>query len=162
MHHSVGDLAEVLDNLGVFAMHPEELLALCPSGFRRVPISQGDEHYLSLQGFTANQTAYAHTHPDSEEWVIVLSGQGQALLADNPVPLERSLVIGRARRPTPSTASPEAPAAVATAAADTARTSGPPASCARTADSSSDQDEAAADRSSASCARLANCLRSAR
>ena len=96
MPHSVGDLAEVLDNLGVFSMHPEEVLALCPSGFRRVPITQGDEFYLSLQGFTANQPAYAHTHPDSEEWVVVLEGAGKALLADNPVPLEGSLVIGRA------------------------------------------------------------------
>ena len=93
MPHSVGDLAEVLDNLGVFSMHPEEVLALCPSGFRRVPITQGDEFYLSLQGFTANQPAYAHTHPDSEEWVVVLEGAGKALLADNPVPLEGSLVI---------------------------------------------------------------------
>jgi len=96
MPHSIGDLAEVLDNLGVFAMHPEEVLALCPSGFRRVPIIQGDEFYLSLQGFTANQTAYAHTHPDSEEWVVLLEGEGRALLADNPVPLRGSLVIGRA------------------------------------------------------------------
>jgi mannose-6-phosphate isomerase-like protein (cupin superfamily) len=96
MTHSVGDLAEVLDNLGVFAMHPEDLLALCPSGFRRVPIGQGEEFYLSLQGFTANQLAFAHTHPDSEEWVIVLRGEGQALLADTPVPMDRSLVIGRA------------------------------------------------------------------
>ena len=96
MTHSVGDLAEVLDNLGVFSMHPEEVLALCPSGFRRVPITQGDEFYLSLQGFTANQPAYAHTHPDSEEWVVVLEGAGKALLADNPVPLDGSLVIGRA------------------------------------------------------------------
>ena len=79
MTHSVGDLAEVLDNLGVFAMHPEDLLALCPSGFRRVPIGQGDEFYLSLQGFTAHQPAFAHTHPDSEEWVVVLRGEGQAL-----------------------------------------------------------------------------------
>ena len=98
MTHSVGDLAEVLDNLGVFSMHPEEVLALCPSGFRRVPITQGDEFYLSLQGFTANQPAYAHTHPDSEEWVVVLEGAGKALLADNPVPLDGSLVIGRATR----------------------------------------------------------------
>jgi quercetin dioxygenase-like cupin family protein len=96
MPHSIGDLAEVLDNLGVFAMHPEEVLALCPSGFRRVPIIQGDEFYLSLQGFTANQPAYAHTHPDSEEWVVLLEGEGKALLADNPVPLKGSLVIGRA------------------------------------------------------------------
>ena len=91
MPHSVGDLAEVLDNLGVFSMHPEEVLALCPSGFRRVPITSGDEFYLSLQGFTAHQPAYAHTHPDSEEWVVVLEGSGKALLADNPVPLEGSL-----------------------------------------------------------------------
>ena len=96
MTHSVGDLAEVLDNLGVFAMHPEDLLALCPSGFRRVPIGQGDEFYLSLQGFTAKQPAFAHTHPDSEEWVVVLEGDGQALLADTPVPMDGSLVIGRA------------------------------------------------------------------
>ena len=84
MTHSVGDLAEVLDNLGVFSMHPEEVLALCPSGFRRVPITQGDEFYLSLQGFTANQPAYAHTHPDSEEWVVVLAGAGKALLRRQP------------------------------------------------------------------------------
>jgi hypothetical protein len=96
MSHSIGDLAEVLDNLGVFAMHPEEVLALCPSGFRRVPIGQGKEFYLSLQGFTANQPAFAHTHPDSEEWVVVLEGAGQALLADTPVPMDGSLVIGRA------------------------------------------------------------------
>ena len=96
MHHSVGDLAEVLDNLGVFAMHPHDLLATCPSGFRRVPISRGEEHYLSLQGFAPNQPAFAHTHPDSEEWVVVLEEEGKALLADNPVPLANSLVIGRA------------------------------------------------------------------
>jgi hypothetical protein len=96
MHHSVGDLAEVLDNLGVFAMQPADLLATCPSGFRRVPISQGDEHYLSLQGFAPNQIAFAHTHPDSEEWVVLLDGSGRALLAENPVPLEGRLVIGRA------------------------------------------------------------------
>lgn len=120
MTHSVGDLAEVLDNLGVFSMHPEEVLALCPSGFRRVPITQGDEFYLSLQGFTANQPAYAHTHPDSEEWVVVLEGAGKALLADNPVPLDGSLVIGRGRRPTRSIAPPAARAGVATAAAGTA------------------------------------------
>ena len=39
----------------------------CPSGFRRVPISTGSDYYLSLQGFAPQQTAYAHTHPDSEE-----------------------------------------------------------------------------------------------
>lgn len=53
--HQVGDLAEVLSNLGVFRMHPEDVLALCPSGFRRVPIHQGSDHYLSLQGFAPDQ-----------------------------------------------------------------------------------------------------------
>ena len=94
--HQVGDLAEVLTNLGVFTMHPEDVLALCPSGFRRVPINQGSDHYLSLQGFAPEQIAYAHTHPDSEEWVVVLRGSGEALLAENPVPLEQGVVIGRA------------------------------------------------------------------
>ena len=95
MHH-VGDLAEVLDNLDVFGMGADELIAPCPSGFRRVPISQGSDYYLSLQGFASNQIAYAHTHPDSEEWTIVLRGSGEALVAENPVPLAPGLIIGRA------------------------------------------------------------------
>ena len=94
--HHVGDLAEVLDNLGVFGMLAEDLVALCTSGFRRVPISQGSDYYLSIQGFTPDQIAYAHTHPDSEEWVIVLRGGGQALVAESPVPLGPGLIIGRA------------------------------------------------------------------
>jgi quercetin dioxygenase-like cupin family protein len=94
--HNIGDLAEVLDNLGVFGMLAGELVAPCPSGFRRVPISQGADYYLSIQGFAPNQIAYAHTHPDSEEWVIVLSGGGQALVADSPVALAPGLIIGRA------------------------------------------------------------------
>jgi quercetin dioxygenase-like cupin family protein len=94
--HNVGDLAEVLDNLGVFGLQPGDVIAPCPSGFRRVPIHQGEDSYLSLQGFAPNQTAYAHTHPDSEEWVVVLRGSGQALLAEAPVPLEQGLIIGRA------------------------------------------------------------------
>lgn len=94
--HDVGDLAEVLSNLGVFRMRPEDVIALCPSGFRRVPITHGADHYLSLQGFAADQIAYAHTHPDSEEWVVVLRGTGRALLAENPVPLGRGIIIGRA------------------------------------------------------------------
>ena len=65
MHHSVGDLAEVLDNLGVFRTAPQDLVELCSSGFRRVPISTGSDYYLSLQGFAPRQIAYAHTHPDS-------------------------------------------------------------------------------------------------
>ncbi len=94
--HHVGDLAEVLDNLGVFAMLASDLVAPCGSGFRRVPISQGSDSYLSIQGFTPNQIAYAHTHPDSEEWVMVLRGNGQALVAENPVALAAGLIIGRA------------------------------------------------------------------
>lgn len=94
--HQVGDLAEVLSNLGVFRMHSEDVIAPCPSGFRRVSISQGDDHYLSLQGFGPDQIAYPHTHPDSEEWVVVLRGAGRALLAETPVPLAEGLIIGRA------------------------------------------------------------------
>jgi hypothetical protein len=96
VRHNIGDLAEVLDNLGVFGMRAGELVAPCPSGFRRVPISQGADYYLSIQGFTPNQIAYAHTHPDSEEWVIVLAGGGQALVAESPVSLAPGLIIGRA------------------------------------------------------------------
>ena len=40
---TVGDLAEVLDNLGVFRAAPQSLVELCPSGFRRVPISTGSD-----------------------------------------------------------------------------------------------------------------------
>jgi hypothetical protein len=31
MHHSIGDLAEVLDNLGVFRAAPQDLVESCPS-----------------------------------------------------------------------------------------------------------------------------------
>ncbi len=92
---AVGDLAEVLDNLGVFRCFPDDLIATCPSGFRRVPISTGGQFYLSLQGFGPNQVAYAHTHPDSEEWVIVLKGSGEALFGGAPVPLSAGVVVGR-------------------------------------------------------------------
>jgi len=95
IERKIGDLSEVLDNLGVFRSSPEELVAICPSGFRRVPIAQGPGYYLSLQGFGADQVAFAHTHPDSEEWVIVLKGGGRALLAENPIPLKTGLMIGR-------------------------------------------------------------------
>ncbi|MGZ8567550.1 MAG: cupin domain-containing protein [Actinomycetota bacterium] len=96
MTHHIGDLAEVLENLDIFGTHPEDVIAPCPSGFRRVSISQGGDSYLSLQGFAPHQIAYAHTHPDSEEWVVVLAGSGQGLLAENPVPLAPGLIIGRA------------------------------------------------------------------
>lgn len=103
----IGNLDEVLDNLGVFRADPEELCLLCPSGFRRVPISQGREFYLSLQAFAPDQPAYAHTHPDSEEWVIVLRGRGEARL-EVPVPLETGTVLGRAAaRPHGFTSGPE-------------------------------------------------------
>ena len=85
----------MLNNLGVFRSSPEELIATCPSGFRRVPISQGEQYYLSLQGFASDQPAFAHTHPDSEEWVVVLKGGGEALLAENPIPLSGGVMIGR-------------------------------------------------------------------
>ena len=94
--HAIGDLAEVLDNMGVFGAAPHDLAELCPSGFRRVPISSGGDYYLSLQAFAPEQVAFAHTHPDSEEWVIVLKGGGRALLAENPIPLDSGVMIGRA------------------------------------------------------------------
>ena len=99
MHHSIGDLAEVLDNLGVFRAGPQDLLQLCPSGFRRVAISTGEDYYLSLQGFAPLQIAYAHTHPDSEEWMVVLGGSGEAHFGtDGPLPLRPGMVVGRAER----------------------------------------------------------------
>ena len=93
--HAIGDLAEVLDNLGVFGAAPTDLAELCPSGFRRIPISTGSDYYLSLQAFSPNQMAYAHTHPDSEEWVVVLGGSGHAKFGPTPVPLSSGVVVGR-------------------------------------------------------------------
>ncbi len=92
---AIGDLDEVLDNLGVFRCLPADLIATCPSGFRRVAISQGGDYYFSFQGFAPSQPAFAHTHPDSEEWTVVLSGSGRALVQENPIPLEPGVVIGR-------------------------------------------------------------------
>lgn len=80
----------------MFGLHPDDLIAPCRSGFRRVPIHQGDDSYLSLQGFAPDQIAYAHTHPDSEEWVVVMSGSGEALLSERPVSLTPGLILGRA------------------------------------------------------------------
>lgn len=93
--HAIGDLAEVLDNLGVFGADPADLAELCPSGFRRVPISTGPDYYVSLQAFGPGQIAYAHTHPDSEEWVVVLRGSGEARFGPTPVPLHAGVVVGR-------------------------------------------------------------------
>jgi len=98
VERTVGDLAEVLDNLGVFRCQPDDLLATCPSGFRRVPITQGSGFYISLQGFGPDQPAFQHTHPDSEEWVVVLKGSGRALFSDAPVDLVTGSVVGRGAR----------------------------------------------------------------
>lgn len=96
MHErGVGHLDEVLNNLGVFRAAAEELVLLCPSGFRRIPITQGMDFYLSIQALGPNQIAYAHTHPDSEEWTVVLSGEGEARI-HGPVPLQPGSVLGRA------------------------------------------------------------------
>jgi mannose-6-phosphate isomerase-like protein (cupin superfamily) len=91
----VGHLDEVLENLGVFRAAAEELVQLCPSGFRRIPISQGDEYYFSIQALAPEQTAFAHTHPDSEEWTIVLNGSGEALI-HGQIPIEPGSIVGRA------------------------------------------------------------------
>ena len=95
MTRAVGHLDEVLENLGVFRAAAEELAQLCPSGFRRIPISQGDEFYFSIQALAPDQVAYAHTHPDSEEWTVVLSGEGEARIHGS-VPLEPGSIVGRA------------------------------------------------------------------
>jgi quercetin dioxygenase-like cupin family protein len=94
-NRGVGHLDEVLNNLGVFRSAAEELVLLCPSGFRRVPISQGTEFYFSIQALGPDQVAFAHTHPDSEEWTVVLSGRGEALVQE-PIPLSPGTVLGRA------------------------------------------------------------------
>ncbi|HEX2031654.1 MAG TPA: cupin domain-containing protein [Actinomycetota bacterium] len=91
----VGHLDEVLNNLGVFGAAADELVLLCPSGFRRVPISQGAGFYFSIQALAPNQVAFAHTHPDSEEWTVVLRGSGEALI-QRPVPLGPGTIVGRA------------------------------------------------------------------
>ena len=95
MSRGVGHLDEVLENLGVFTATAEELVQLCPSGFRRIPISQGDEYYFSIQALAPDQVAYAHTHPDSEEWTIVLGGAGEALIHGN-LPIGPGSRVGRA------------------------------------------------------------------
>ncbi|MGH2724392.1 MAG: cupin domain-containing protein [Actinomycetota bacterium] len=91
----VGHLDEVLNNLGVFGALADDLVLLCPSGFRRVPISQGPGFYFSIQALAPDQIAYAHTHPDSEEWSVVLRGRGEARI-HGTVPLEQGAILGRA------------------------------------------------------------------
>jgi quercetin dioxygenase-like cupin family protein len=91
----VGHLDEVLENLGAFRADPEDLIQACPSGFRRIPISQGPDFYISLQALGPDQIAYAHTHPDSEEWTVVLRGTGEARI-HVAVPLSPGDIVGRA------------------------------------------------------------------
>jgi mannose-6-phosphate isomerase-like protein (cupin superfamily) len=91
----IGHLDEVLGNLGVFRALSADLVQLCPSGFRRVPISQGPGYYFSIQALGPDQIAYAHTHPDSEEWTVVLEGTGEASI-QGPVPLQEGTILGRA------------------------------------------------------------------
>jgi mannose-6-phosphate isomerase-like protein (cupin superfamily) len=91
----IGHLDEVLGNLGVFRALSGELVQLCSSGFRRVPISQGPGYYFSIQALSPDQIAYAHTHPDSEEWTVVLEGTGEASIR-GAVPLQRGAILGRA------------------------------------------------------------------
>jgi hypothetical protein len=91
----IGHLDEVLGNLGVFRAMADDLVQLCPSGFRRIPISQGDEFYFSIQALGPDQIAYAHTHPDSEEWTIVIRGDGHARI-HGELPLEAGSILGRA------------------------------------------------------------------
>ena len=91
----VGHLDEVLENLGVFRAAAGELVQLCPSGFRRIPISQREEFYFSIQALAPEQVAFAHTHPDSEEWTIVLEGSGQALI-HGELPIGPGSIVGRA------------------------------------------------------------------
>ena len=91
----VGHLDEVLNNLGVFGALADDLVELCPSGFRRVPISQGPGFYFSIQALAPHQIAFAHTHPDSEEWSVVLRGRGEAMI-HGAVLLEQGSILGRA------------------------------------------------------------------
>ena len=95
MNRGIGHLDEVLGNLGVFRALADELVLLCPSGFRRVPISQGPGFYFSLQALAPQQIAYAHTHPDSEEWSVILQGSGEARIHGS-VPLQAGAILGRA------------------------------------------------------------------
>ncbi|MGH2685650.1 MAG: cupin domain-containing protein [Actinomycetota bacterium] len=95
MTRGIGHLDEVLDNLGVFRAAAGELFQACPSGFRRVPISQGQGFYLSIQALAPDQIAFAHTHPDSEEWTVVLEGSGNALI-HGEIPIRSGSVVGRA------------------------------------------------------------------
>jgi quercetin dioxygenase-like cupin family protein len=91
----MGHLDEVLGNVHVFRSAADDLVQPCPSGFRRIPISQGQDFYFSVQALGPEQIAYAHTHPDSEEWTVVLKGKGEARIHGS-VPLLAGDIVGRA------------------------------------------------------------------
>ncbi len=87
--------AELLAEHALVHLQPEDLGILCPSGFRRVIIADTDTAYVSVQAFVAGQRSFAHSHPDSEEWVVVLAGVGEAHFGDGPVPLTPGAIVGR-------------------------------------------------------------------
>ena len=86
---------ELLARYDAIHLRPEELSVLCPSGFRRVVIADTPTAYVSLQAFIEGQKSFAHSHPDSEEWAVVLSGRGQAWFGDGPIPLAPGAIVGR-------------------------------------------------------------------
>ncbi len=92
---AVGNLDEVLNNLDVFRSAAQDLVQPCPSGFRRVPIAIGSDFYFSIQALGPDQIAFAHTHPDSEEWTVVLQGEGEAKIHVS-VPVSQGDILGRA------------------------------------------------------------------
>jgi hypothetical protein len=99
MHHSIGDLAKVLDKPRGLPRRTSGSGRAVPIGFSRVPISTGLDYYRSLQYFGPHQIAYAHTHPDSEEWVTVFGGNGQARFGmEKPLSLNPGIMVAGAER----------------------------------------------------------------
>jgi mannose-6-phosphate isomerase-like protein (cupin superfamily) len=88
-------LDQLLAQYSLLHLKPWALGVLCPSGFRRVVIADTPSAYVSVQAFAAGQRSYAHTHPDSEEWMIVLAGSGEARFGDHYIPLKPGEVLGR-------------------------------------------------------------------
>ena len=94
METSLGP-SDLLAKYAYVHLRPEELSVLCPSGFRRVVIADTETAYVSVQAFVAGQKSFAHSHPDSDEWVFVLAGTGQAHFGDGPIPLTPGAIVGR-------------------------------------------------------------------
>ena len=86
---------DLLERYSLVHLMPEEFGVLCPSGFRRIVIADTETAYVTVQAFAAGQRSFAHTHPDSEEWVVVISGQGEARFGDRPIPIATGSVVGR-------------------------------------------------------------------